>query len=100
MQFRTSKKEITYEEAIEIIKKYPETKLVDVRSIQEYNENHLKGAISIPIYDIKEITKIIKNRDNIIILYCQTGARSRKAEKVLSDLCYTNIYTIKRGLNG
>lgn len=100
LKHKRNENDISYEEAVQIMEKYPETILVDVRSTQEYNENHLPLAISIPVYDIKKITKIIKNRDNIIILYCQTGARSKKAQKVLEDLCYTNIYTINKGLNG
>lgn len=99
--FRTSSKEISYEEAMEIIREHPDAMLIDVRSIQEFSEGHLLGAISIPVYDLAQnITRVIKNRDNIIILYCRTGARSKKAAKILADLCYTNVYTIKGGLEG
>lgn len=100
ISFRCSSKEISYEEAIKIINEHPETVLIDVRSTQEYEEGHLNGAISIPVYDINKISQRVKNRDNIIILYCQTGVRSKRAAKILSDLCYTNVYTIRKGLEG
>lgn len=100
ISFRCLNQEISYEEAIKIVKEHPETALIDVRSRQEFNEGHLNGAISIPVYDINKISQIIKNRDNIIILYCQTGARSKRAAKILADLCYTNVYTIRKGLEG
>ncbi len=94
------KKEISYNEAINIINQHPnEVILVDVRSIQEYNEGHLEGAICIPAYDIAKISKNVKDRDSIIILYCQCGIRSRKAAKILKDLCYSNVYSICEGLN-
>ena len=101
MPFRCTGRDISYGEAMSIIKEHPnEAILVDVRSIQEYDEGHLDGAICIPLYDINKITQIIKNRDNIIILYCQYGIRSKKAAKILKDLCYTNVYTICKGLDG
>ena len=98
--FRTMKNEISYDEAVGIINEHPnEAVLIDVRSIQEYNEGHLDGAICVPVYDITKISKIVKDRDNIIILYCLNGIRSRKAAKVLKDLCYPNVYSICKGLN-
>lgn len=97
--FRTSSKEINFNEAMDIIKKHTDAILLDVRSQQEFSEGHLPGAICIPVYNLsKNIGKIVKNRDNIIIVYCQTGSRSKKATKILDDLCYTNVYSIKGGL--
>ncbi len=96
--FRTSSKEIEQKEALDILKKHPNAILIDVRSSQEFNEGHLAGTINLPVYDIaKNIGKIVTNRDNIIILYCSVGIRSKKAAKILDDLCYTNVYTIKDG---
>ena len=100
MPFRCMEKEISYKEAINIINEHPgEVILVDVRSKQEYNEGHLNGAICIPLYDINTIRNVVKNRDSIIILYCKSGIRSRKAAKILKDLCYTNVYTICKGVD-
>ena len=101
ISFRTSSKEISYQEAMEIICKNPTVTLIDVRSEQEFKEGHLPGAILIPVYDLaRNISKTVMCRDNVIIVYCQTGARSKKAAKILADLCYTNVYTIKGGLEG
>ena len=99
ISFRTTGKEISYSEALKIIKDNPETVLIDVRSSQEYKEGHLQNAISIPVYDLaKNIGTQVKRRDNIIIVYCQTGGRSKKAAKILADLCYTNVYILKGGI--
>lgn len=99
--FRTSGNEISYSEAMKIRKECENSVLLDVRSRQEYDEGHLPGAICIPVYELaSNVTKIITDRDYVIICYCQCGSRSRKASKILDDLCYSNVYIIKGGLNG
>lgn len=92
-------KEILYDELKENIKD-KETLLIDVRSSQEYDEGHINGAINIPIYNIKkEIQKVTNNKEQTIILYCSTGARSRKAKIELEKLGYENVYNLKNGLD-
>lgn len=64
--------------------------LVDVRSPQEYGEGHLDNAILIPEYEIqiKHKTKF-KSKEEVIILYCSNGIRSKKARK---EVRKTRIY--------
>lgn len=69
--------------------------LVDVRSPQEYREGHLEGAILIPEYEItSKHSKIFKSKDETIILYCSSGLRSKKAQRKLEKLGYTNVYNL------
>lgn len=71
--------------------------IIDVRSKNEYAEGHINGAINIPLSVIKkENYKIPKNKK--ILLYCQSGTRSKKAGKILEDLGYKEIYNLKGGL--
>ena len=71
--------------------------LIDVRSKREYLEGHLNGAINIPLSIIKKsMNNIEKNKK--ILVYCQSGNRSKKALKILEDLGYTDIYNLKGGL--
>ena len=73
--------------------------LLDVRSHQEYNEEHLPGAININLYDLKkEITDKIKNKETTIVVYCSCGVRSKKAKEILEELGYTEVYNLKEGL--
>ena len=66
--------------------------LIDVRSRQEYKEGHITGAISIPYYELwKKASEQIKDKDTKIIIYCNTGSRTKKAEKILRKLGYINI---------
>lgn len=69
--------------------------LLDVRSPQEYKEGHLNGAISLPEYEIKEnVETILKNKKKIIIVYCSSGSRSKKAQKELIEMGYETVYNL------
>lgn len=92
--------EITYSELNRIVKKGENVYIVDVRSNQEYKEGHLPNAINIPVYEIEnKIDEYVKDKNAIIILYCQTGNRSRKALQKLAKKGYNNLYNLKGGLD-
>ena len=91
--------EISYKKMIEMMKN-SKIYLIDVRSSQEFDEGHLDGAINIPVYNIKkDIGKIVKNKEETIILYCSSGSRSKEAKKILENLNYENVYNLKGGLD-
>ena len=74
--------------------------IVDVRSSQEYNEGHISEAINIPYYEIKKnVNNVLKNKNQEIVLYCQTGFRSKQAYKKLIKLEYKNVYNLYGGLD-
>ena len=76
-----------------------EFKIIDVRSKNEYRENHLTGSVNIPLSDIKQkIEKIVPNKDRKILLYCQSGLRSKKAIRILEKLGYNNLYNLNGGI--
>ena len=96
----TEEKSIDYENAKAILKEQKQAILLDVRSEQEYKENHLDGSINIPLYDLERNSKIIEcNKQNTIIVYCKSGGRSKKAVKLLEREGYENVYEIKGGLD-
>lgn len=77
------------------------TILIDVRSQQEYREYHIDGAICIPHFEIQnKIEQFVKNKNTLIILYCQSGIRSKSAIEILERKGYNNVYHIKNGLDG
>ena len=91
---------INYEELMDIVKENSNAIIVDVRSPQEYNENRIKFAINIPVYEIEsEAYSIIPDKEKTIILYCQSGIRSEKAYKILEKMGYTNLYNLEGGLD-
>ena len=93
LKYTTKKLKRGYEKDIDI-EKLEELKkqgavVIDVRSSQEFKEGHIEGAISIPEYEIKNrMKKELPNLDQIIIVYCGTGHRSRRAQKVLEKMGY------------
>ena len=73
--------------------------VIDVRSKQEFMENQINGAISLPEFDIaQKIARIVKDKEKYIILYCGTGTRSKKAQKELQYMGYKNVYNLREGL--
>ena len=91
---------ITYMEAKEMMKEDSRIILLDVRSIQEYNEYHLNGAICIPSYELQnKISNIVEDKNQTIIVYCQSGTRSKKAGNILKRMGYTSIYEIDGGID-
>ena len=73
--------------------------LLDVRSIQEFEEGHLDNAISLPVYEIKKrCNQILKDKSQTIIVYCSTGNRSERAQKLLRKLGYEKVYNLCNGI--
>lgn len=70
--------------------------MVDVRSRDEYDEGHIDGAVLLPVNEINEekVNEIIKNKDDIMIVYCKSGARSSEAVSILNGLGYHNVYNL------
>jgi len=67
--------------------------ILDVRTPSEYENGHVPGAILLPDYELKEkAASILKDKEQVILVYCRSGSRSSRAAKNLVDLGYTNIY--------
>ena len=73
--------------------------VVDVRRQDEFDAGHIPGAILIPNEAITtEPPEALPELDQIILLYCRTGNRSKQAAQKLYEMGYTNIYEFG-GLN-
>jgi rhodanese-related sulfurtransferase len=67
--------------------------VVDVRRADEYASGHIPGAILIPNESIgTEKPDQLPDKDQIILVYCRSGNRSKQAAQKLADMGYTNIY--------
>ena len=83
---------ITAEEAKEIMDNYENYIILDVRAQEEYDESHIPGAIVIPHTEIEERAEDeLTDKDQLILVYCRSGRRSKIAAEALVDLGYTNI---------
>ena len=93
-------REIDYKEMNRIIRNNKDIKIIDVRSNQEYMERRINNAINIPLYELnKRIENEIEDKNCLIILYCGCGIRSKKAYRILEKKGYTNLYSLKDGID-
>lgn len=80
-------------EAFEMMKRYSNYRIVDVRSRDEYITGHLPKAINLPIDDLEEeCMDLLPNRNQVIFVYCSSGVRARRACEMMSGLGYNNLY--------
>ena len=85
--------EITQEEAKEMMKKDDGHLIVDVRRQDEYDEGHIPDAVCIPNESIgTEQPEELPDKEQILLIYCRSGRRSKQAAQKLADIGYTNIY--------
>ena len=84
--------QITAKEAKNIMDNETDYIILDVRTEEEFDEGHIDGAILIPDYEITEKAEdILTNKDQLILVYCRSGRRSKLAADSLVTLGYTNI---------
>ncbi|MDR0287550.1 MAG: rhodanese-like domain-containing protein, partial [Clostridiales bacterium] len=92
---KASYKKLTAEQAKAIIDSGQPYILLDVRTVSEYNEKRINGAISIPVDEIdKKANSELPDKSALIMVYCLSGVRSSSAAKLLISKGYTNIYDI------
>lgn len=73
--------------------------LIDVRELSEWQEAHIPKAILISKDEIREkIKTTVPNLDATIYLHCRSGVRSMHAAQTLTELGYTNVYSVDGGI--
>lgn len=66
--------------------------ILDVRTLEEFNNGYIEKAILIPDDEINDkAEKILKDKDQLILVYCHCGRRSKTASEALVELGYTNV---------
>jgi rhodanese-related sulfurtransferase len=70
----------------------PETTIVDVRMPFEYDEEHVEGAINIPLQEIPQRVEEFKSMKQPIVVYCRSGNRSAQAQMFLRQHGIKEIY--------
>ena len=66
--------------------------ILDVRTQEEYDQGHIPGAIVISHEEIAEkAEEVLTDKDQLILVYCRSGRRSKIAAEALVELGYTNI---------
>lgn len=85
-------RQVTTEEAIALMEKESGYIILDVRTAQEYSEKHIPEAVNIPNESIgTEEIPALPDKNQLILVYCRSGNRSKQASEKLAALGYTNI---------
>ena len=88
----TSYRQISMDEAIAMMEEASGYVILDVRTSEEFAEKHIPNAINIPndaigTADIPELP----DTDQLVLVYCRSGNRSKQASQKLADMGYTNV---------
>ena len=83
----------------EVIRNETNIQLIDVRTLKEYNEGSIKGAINIDIKNLKSFKEQAGklNKQESVYVYCQKGGRSNKACRILNELGFEKIFDYAGG---
>ena len=85
-------RQVNAEEADSMMEEESGYIILDVRTAQEYSEKHIPGAINIPNETIgTEDIPELPDKEQLILVYCRSGNRSKQASEKLVKLGYTNI---------
>lgn len=83
---------ISSEEAQALMEKEMGYIILDVRTPKEYAEGHIKDAVNVPNESISGTPpQELKDKSQLILVYCRSGARSKDAAQKLVHMGYTNI---------
>ena len=84
--------QITAEQAKTIMDTEKDYIIIDARTTEEFAEGHIENAILIPEYEIKDrAEKELPDKEQLILVYCRSGRRSKIASEELVKLGYTNV---------
>ena len=84
--------------AIHLLENDDNVTLLDVRTIEEYKEGHLRDATLIPVHALAQNLGMLKqDKNKKIIVYCQTGNRSVSASRILEENGFTPL-NVKGGI--
>lgn len=86
-------KQISMDEAVTMMEEQTDYIILDVRTPQEFAEKHIPNAINVPNESIGDKTiPELPREEQLILVYCRSGNRSKQASEKLVALGYTNVY--------
>lgn len=88
----SSYRQISMNEAVAMMEEETEYIILDVRTSEEFADKHIPGAINVPneIIETQALSQL-PDKDQLIMVYCRSGNRSKQASKKLVALGYTNV---------
>jgi len=94
----TNFQSINAKQALQLLENDDNISLLDVRTIEEYKEGHLRDATLIPVQVLSQnITKLQQVKNTKLLVYCRTGSRSIAASRILKENGFTPV-NVKGGI--
>lgn len=89
-------KSVSMESGLEMMRIMERYVLLDVRRKDEYDKGHIPGAVLLTneLMEEREVTELLKNKEDLIFVYCRSGRRSKEASEKLSSWGYKNVIEI------
>lgn len=94
-------KTITRDEFSKLLSSGKYIKFVDVRDKKYYDKQHIAGAVSLPLLELREkAPSVLPQKDEFIVVYCVdvNCPMSEKAAKILTSLGYGNVFVYRGGI--
>ena len=83
---------VSMNDIVQIMEENENYIILDVRTLEEYNQGHIPNAICIPNETIDEsVVNKLPDKNQMILVYCRSGNRSKQAAEKLKKLGYTNL---------
>ena len=82
--------------SIDVARKYLRegASIVDVRSAQEYQADHLPNAVNVPLGEMDRLSQMVKDKNSVLLLHCLSGTRSGMAVGKLKAMGYSNVFNM------
>ena len=85
--------QISMDEAIEMMETEENYIILDVRTKEEFDAGHIEGAINVANEVIhQDQSENLPDKEQLILVYCRSGNRSKQASEKLAKQGYTNVY--------
>ncbi|HEY1611310.1 MAG TPA: rhodanese-like domain-containing protein [Paraburkholderia sp.] len=74
--------------------------VIDLRNTDEFANGHLPAARNLPFSDLAaKIGQFVKNKSNPVLLVCQTGQQSQKAQRIVTDAGFAEVHVLNGGVD-
>jgi len=82
--------------SVDVARKYLRegASIVDVRSTQEYQADHLPNAINVPLGEVNRLPQIVKDKNQVLLLHCLSGTRSGMAVGKIKAMGYSHVFNM------
>ncbi len=93
-------RDVTPDEAERILKLNPGMVVLDVRTLEEFSEGHLPGAVNLNFFAADFLDKMKSYEGKQVLIHCASGGRSGQALARLKDTSFASLYHLKTGFTG